>query len=288
MVKRTLAKILNLLPGEHLKRSCRRFYFNYVEKPGPPFPRRYNGRYFEYKLKRGITLKSYQDIAGLLEVPVQGYLEKHRITKGEVVVDCGAHFGAFTLYAARAVGEKGTVVAFEPDSLNFEKLVSNIELNRLTNVIALKKGVYSKNASLAFESSHDDAAHFLADGGLDSRPGTCLPVVTLDSELGALGIRRVDFIKMDVEGAEIEAVKGAARTLASNDVSLAIASYHEVEGKPTALALEGWFASQGYNALTQFPAHPTTFASKSGKAGLKVKLPVNRQRNCRPRPDASR
>jgi FkbM family methyltransferase len=261
MIKRILSKLMNLSPDERLKNACRRFYFKYFERPGPPFHPHRKHSYLEYKFKGGITVKSYYDIRDLIEIPVQGYIAECKMSKGDVVVDCGAHFGAFTLYAAKVVGDKGKVIAFEPDSVNFEKLERNINLNCLTNVIAIKKGVYSKNTSLAFDSSHDEGAHVLSDGQAD--PNTCVSVVTLDSELELLGIQRVDFIKMDVEGAEIEAIKGAVRILASNDVHLAIASYHEVDGKPTSSELEKLLTSQNYKTETTFPSHITTYAFKN-------------------------
>jgi len=51
--------------------------------------------------------------------------------------------------------------------------------------------------------------------------------------LKELGVRKVDFIKMDIEGAEIQALRGMERTLKENDVRLVIAAYHEVDGKLT-------------------------------------------------------
>jgi FkbM family methyltransferase len=165
------------------------------------------------------------------------------------------------LFAAKAVGKTGKVIAFEPDSLNFEKLKRNIALNHLTNVIAISKGVYCKNALLNFDSSHDEAAHVLLD--MQAEPNSRVPVVTLDSELDTLGIQRVDFIKMDIEGAEIEALKGAAKTLKSNSVHLAIASYHILNGEQTSSEVERLLISQNYRAMTLFPEHLTTYASKN-------------------------
>lgn len=60
-----------------------------------------------------------------------------------------------------------------------------------------------------------------------------IKVDTMDNILKDLKIDKVDFITMDIEGAEIEALEGAKETLRNNDVKLAIASYHKIDGQPT-------------------------------------------------------
>jgi hypothetical protein len=71
----------------------------------------------------------------------------------------------------------------------------------------------------------------------------------------------VDYIKMDIEGAEIEALEGAARMMSTLKPTFAIASYHKRDGRPTAETLEKLFNELGYRTETGFPSHLTTYAS---------------------------
>jgi FkbM family methyltransferase len=259
LIKSTLTKIIRLIPNKYLKYNIRCFYYNHILKP-TQYHVYYKNNSFEFKYKSGITIVSFYDILVDASNSIPGYIANYKLKEGDIVVDCGAYVGAFTLYAAKVVGFKGTVIAFEPDPLNYEKLLSNISLNNLTNVSAINKGVWSQNTILAFNDSHNECAHVLLDNKAESKIN--VPVVSLDSELETLGIHRVDFIKMDVEGAEIEALKGAVRVLEHNDIHLAIASYHEVDGKPTSSGVESLLTSNNYRAMTSFPRHPTTYAEK--------------------------
>jgi hypothetical protein len=88
---------------------------------------------------------------------------------------------------------------------------------------------------------------------------TDVPVVSLDNALTEIGISNINFIKMDIEGAEIEAIKGAKKTL-SNNCGLAIASYHIIDGEKTCIQLEKLLSTLGYSVITSFPEHLTTYA----------------------------
>jgi FkbM family methyltransferase len=72
-------------------------------------------------------------------------LEYHFTPKeGDIVIDVGAYIGPYTIIASKRVGENGKVVAIEADPDNFDLLNRNIQLNKLSNVIALNYAVYSK------------------------------------------------------------------------------------------------------------------------------------------------
>lgn len=85
-------------------------------------------------------------------------------------------------------------------------------------------------------------------------------LTSIDVELGKLKIDKVDFIKMDIEGAELKALEGASRILSSHP-KIAIASYHVVDGQQTYIISEKMLTELGYKAKTSFPKHLTTYAS---------------------------
>lgn len=217
--------------------------------------------HFEICYKNHCEFKSYYRL-GLGVLP--GYFKYYSLNEGDTVIDGGAYLGEFTLYAAKVVGNGGKVIAFEPDPLNYKKLLENISLNNLDNVIAVNKGLHSENTNLKFYNDSSGGSFLISDDP-ESKPNDMVevPVVKLDDEMDLLGIPKVDFIKMDIEGAEIEALKGCKRLLKSNRVNLAIASYHILDGLPTCKRLEGLLLDMGYNFETANLQHLTTYGWKS-------------------------
>ncbi len=162
------------------------------------------------------------------------YDGNHQFRKGDIVVDAGARIGTFTTKISAAVGNEGTIIAVEPEPGNFAFLKKNIDANRLSNVIAIQKMLWSRTDRLALHLSGHAAAHSAYLDEFYSPTGDSLGVEaeSLDNILSELGIESVNFVKMDIEGSEIEALEGMSRTLKS-DVRLAIAAYHPVMGKLT-------------------------------------------------------
>jgi FkbM family methyltransferase len=151
---------------------------------------------------------------------------------GDIVVDAGARIGTFSAKISAAVGETGKVIAIEPEPHSFACLRKNIEANHLHNVIPIQKMLWSGTGQLPLYLSGNAAAHSAYCDAFYSSTGESILVEAeaLDSILERLGIGSVDFIKMDIEGSEIEALKGMPRTLESN-VQMAIAAYHPIDGK---------------------------------------------------------
>jgi FkbM family methyltransferase len=130
---------------------------------------------------------------------------------GQTVADVGAHMGFDTLHFARLVGPGGHVHAFEPDPANGRKLRRNCELNALDQV----------SVHLCAVSDRRGTARFLAHGTTTSRVATAaepatveVPTVTLDETLAPQGSDApIDLIKVDVEGWEVEVLRGSTRIL---------------------------------------------------------------------------
>ena len=135
------------------------------------------------------------------------------VSAGMTALDIGAHSGFFTLLLAKVVGPKGRVVAFEPLPANFRMLQENVRLNSLMNVRLEKQGVHSNSGQLTFEVP--DAESFLLAGPMhhdDERPTTMVLATSLDLYVFQHDMK-VDFIKIDVEGAEDDVLKGAEKTI---------------------------------------------------------------------------
>ena len=136
---------------------------------------------------------------------------------GDTAVDAGAHVGFFTMQMAAAVGAAGRVYAFEPFDGNADLLERSVAENRFEDRVIVQRAAVGAAAGLAtltfqVETLNSGGAYLLRDGTapLAGNRKKEVPLVALD----ALDIRRpVRFIKMDVEGAEPQVIRGAARIL---------------------------------------------------------------------------
>ena len=171
-----------------------------------------------------------------------------RLEPGSVVVDAGARIGTFAARISRTLGAEGKIIAIEPEPRNFACLRKNIEANGLKNIIAIQKALWSQEQPLKIHLSGNSAAHSVHHDPFYSSTDSsvCVEADTLDRILEELGIASVDFIKMDIEGSEIEALKGMRKTLASN-VQLAIAAYHPVEGQLAHAVIVPQLAQLGFS-----------------------------------------
>jgi FkbM family methyltransferase len=144
------------------------------------------------------------------------------LSQEKTFIDVGANQGEFTLFAAKRL-RKGRVIAFEPTSSMYERLTKNVTLNGFRNVDLVKKALSDKPGQLPIYTSkgkfHDDTVN----AGLPSlyRTGTnsdyleTIDVTTLDVYVRLARPERIDVIKIDIEGAELSMLQGAAETIAS-------------------------------------------------------------------------
>jgi FkbM family methyltransferase len=148
------------------------------------------------------------------------------VKSGDIVLDCGANVGVFTRVALDAGAR--TVVAIEPAPENLECLRRNFPKEIAAGrVIVYPKGVWDKDDVLTLrrDPSNTAADSFVI---LRDKNATSIqaPLTTIDKLVAELKLERVDYVKMDIEGAETNALKGAHATLATYHPRLAVASYH--------------------------------------------------------------
>jgi FkbM family methyltransferase len=216
-----------------------------------------------FNKEKNITGKFYRVLLkkeGNPEICIKGYEKLYQLKQGDIVVDAGAFIGWFSVYASQKVGDKGRVICFEPEDSNYSLLKRNIILNNLKNVILIKKGLWNEDRILKFKTQGpiSTIGKFENENNLFKE----ILVTRLDTTLKKLNLKKVDFIKMDIEGAEIQAVEGAKEVMRNNNIHFAIASYHEVNGEKTYKKLEEFFEKNNYKAFTDYPIHLTTYASK--------------------------
>jgi len=153
---------------------------------------------------------------------------EYAVRAGDTVLDCGGNVGVWT----RTALDRGAklVVAFEPAPENIESYRRNFK-NEIAGgrVVLVPKGVWDKEDVLLLKRDpHNSAADsfvMLADG----TPGVQAPLTTIDKVMDELKIERVDYIKMDIEGAETKALAGGRATIEKFHPRLSIATEHSPE-----------------------------------------------------------
>ncbi len=154
------------------------------------------------------------------------------------IIDCGANIGLSVLYFKRRF-PRAKIMAFEPDPGIFAVLQENMLANGITDVDLINKAVWTSNTNLEFSSSGADSGRIAlnSDTNLVTVPATRLSTI--------LGQRPVDFLKMDIEGAEIEVIKDCAQELAQ--IRYVFVEFHSFTNKQQELGqLLQTFEAQGF------------------------------------------
>lgn len=130
---------------------------------------------------------------------------------GQIVIEVGANIGAHTVGLARLVGPAGRVLAFEPQRLVFQTLCANLALNSLANVDCFWSAMGAQEGFVKVpEMDPDRAANFGAVSLLGANGNEVVACETLDSRIN---LPRLDLIKIDVEGMEIDVLRGGRQLL---------------------------------------------------------------------------
>jgi FkbM family methyltransferase len=218
----------------------------------------------------GDTVGCVVAVSGVWEPSITALVPR-LLARGDVAVDVGAHVGYYTLLASRLVGDRGHVYALEPSPARYRELVANVARNGISNVTTfqLAAGADESVATL-FEAPRTNtsastivprAAADLAAAGerVDVRVAPVQDLVARED------IPRVRLIKVDVEGSEVDALRGLDRILArgSRLALLVEISPHWSDESPRFVEelcrshhLQPWLVRNDYTVAAYFPSRP--------------------------------
>ena len=137
------------------------------------------------------------------------------LAPGDVCVDVGAHIGFFTLLAAELVGPCGRVYAIEPAAETYAALVANVDLNSAANVTPLGVAAGAEAGEVKFENRPYRQSLLSAIGPPTALDAVVVPMRPLASLIPPSDVKRIRLIKIDVEGYELEVLRGLEPLLAS-------------------------------------------------------------------------
>jgi FkbM family methyltransferase len=199
-----------------------------------------------------------QYAAGFHETALLACLAAH-LQPGDVLYDVGAHIGYISLVAARLVGASGKVFAFEADPENATRITGHAEMNALPQVELVGAAVWSECKTLSFyraaaTSSRNTGAVTTLERGKTADGVIVVEAVTLDHF--AADHRSPTLVKIDVEGAEEEVLKGAEEVIRRSKPTLIC----EVHNERAAEGVAAWLARMGYQSKwlgkgLEFPRH---------------------------------
>jgi FkbM family methyltransferase len=182
----------------------------------------------------GYPIEAYFPVGGVMATFVLRQYEygkrtpKIRAEEGDYVIDGGGCWGDTALYFAHAVGERGKVYTFEFTTENLAIFQRNMSLNSsiAKRIELIENALWDVSGKVINYSANGPGTSLVGDHNNDTQDSAHVTTLSIDDLVKEKKLPRVDFIKMDIEGAELSALKGAEESIRAFRPKLAIAIYH--------------------------------------------------------------
>lgn len=204
------------------------------------------------KYKKIIKFNSFQTVYDIIIRYVERGLRLggpnkemfYKLKKGDVVAEMGAYMGYYTMYLSEKVGETGKIVAIEPLPDNVDYINKNIHKNNLSNVTIVPKGVWKEKSTSTFYRKHDDhqSASLILDE--DNKNKIDIDVDSLDNILSEAKVDHVDFMIIQLNGVEFEALEGLTKIKPAN---ISIAARYDSDTTKTSEKIKFLLEKRNYD-----------------------------------------
>ncbi len=204
----------------------------------------------------GVNRSNWGGFHGQHKETIKDYINAERVDlerifkpkQEDVVIDCGCFIGMGDTHLSKTMQGTGKIFAIEADKYCYSLLEKNIETNSLKNVIPLHKGVWDKEIEIALQSSHAQANSLVQEVHTGEETYQVL-TTTIDSVISEYDVKKLDMISMTINGAEVEALKGADTTLKQLRPRLRLAGWYHRDGKPIWYHAESFLTAYDYKVF---------------------------------------
>lgn len=182
---------------------------------GPPHLSRFSIMYYFLGTITGQT-EDERPIAKLLS---------RAIRQGDVFLDIGANFGFYSFFVAPLCGASGEVHAFEPNPVLVQHLLRSVELNKLRENITINPVAVSKESNQSLQLYDPDrigCSSLYPHEWLNAETSVLVPVITIDQYRREKNLTHIDVMKIDIEGAELDALRGMLETFQTSPPALIV------------------------------------------------------------------
>lgn len=210
---------------------------------------------YDYKIYCPYNMVEYVSLISREE----NILTRFNPQSGETIIDIGAHLGRYSIIGSKRVGKEGRVISIEANPDVYSILMKNISLNGLDNVLTLNYAAFSQHTKIKFykgdsgDVQNNQFGTVMTDidnfstKGLDEYVE--VNAVTVDSILleQGLDVNRIKWIKIDVEGAEFEVVKGCKNLLStSNELAILVEIHNLSDGTTYYEKIKEYLENHGF------------------------------------------
>lgn len=175
--------------------------------------------------------------------------EDFKIKRNDIVLDIGAQIGVFSVFASQ-LAKNGKVFSFEPVPENFELLKKNIRLNLISNITPINKAVSNKNGQENIFLSEDTACHSFFTNFSKVHRKIPVETISLNSFIKENKISRIDFLKMDCEGAEYKILFNSPKNVLKKIKKIGM-EYHNIDDKNNVSILKEFLEENGFKVTIE-------------------------------------
>jgi FkbM family methyltransferase len=169
-----------------------------------------------------------------------------KLREGDIVFEVGAYIGYHSMRLSELVGNTGKIVAIEAIPSNYDIMKKNIELNNLNNIIPINIAIWKNKGNISMNVD-EDQKNSIAKNIINTKNVVGMPCNTIDNIFHELNLTKVDFIRIQTNGAEIEALEGMNKVFEHKPKLLVAVPYKNKD------FIQKYLKSKGY--VTKFTGH---------------------------------